>query len=132
MTFQGEQRALPANPVRWFEIYVENMDRAKRFYEALLGVVLQPLPHATEEMLVFPGGSESAGCPGALIHMPGVAPGGNSVLVYFGCDDCEIMAARAIAAGGEVHKATTPIGPYGHIALLLDTEGNMFGVHSAK
>lgn len=28
------------NPVGWFEIYVDNMDRAKQFYQSILAVNL--------------------------------------------------------------------------------------------
>ena len=31
------------NPVGWFEIYVQDMDRAKAFYEKLLGIKLSKL-----------------------------------------------------------------------------------------
>ena len=30
-----------SNPVVWFEIYVQNMERAKAFYEAVLAVKLE-------------------------------------------------------------------------------------------
>lgn len=132
MSCQGERQAAPSNPVRWFEIYVEDMARAKPFYEALLGVTLTHMPNPDMEMWAFPGEPKSYGTTGTLVRMPGVAPGGNSVLVYFGCDDCELLVSRAVAAGGKVHKGKTSIGPYGHIALLYDTEGNMFGVHSSS
>ena len=32
------------NPVCWFEIYVQDMPRAKAFYEGVLGVTLDRLP----------------------------------------------------------------------------------------
>ncbi len=32
------------NSVGWFEIYVEDMDRAKKFYEAMLDLKLEKLP----------------------------------------------------------------------------------------
>ena len=35
-----------SNPVNWFEIYVQDLDRAKAFYEAVLGIELNPLPGA--------------------------------------------------------------------------------------
>jgi hypothetical protein len=36
------------------------------------------------------------------------------------------------AAGGKVHREKMSIGPYGFIVLAVDTEGNMFGLHSMK
>lgn len=32
------------NPVGWFEIYVQDMQRARTFYEVVLGHQLQALP----------------------------------------------------------------------------------------
>ena len=39
------------NPVGWFEIYVQDMDRARQFYEVVLGTALAPLgPTASRHM----------------------------------------------------------------------------------
>lgn len=128
---------MATNPVVWFEIYVADLARAQRFYEAVLGIRLQTMPLPAPqpgapamEMLFFPGDPERAGCAGALVRMEGVPVGGGSTMVYFSCADCEVEAARAAAAGGKVFKPKTSIGPYGHIALIVDTEGNMVGLHS--
>ncbi|MFM7000002.1 MAG: VOC family protein [Limnohabitans sp.] len=122
-----------SNPVGWFEIYVHDLPRAQAFYEAVFGQPLYPLPNASEsnpQMLVFEMNSEGYGAAGALVHMPGLKPAGNSVLVYFSCADCAVEAAKAQAAGGQIFKPKTAIGAYGHIALVMDTEGNMIGLHS--
>jgi hypothetical protein len=34
----------PRNPVGWFEIYVQDMDRAKSFYESVFQIQLGALP----------------------------------------------------------------------------------------
>jgi predicted enzyme related to lactoylglutathione lyase len=34
--------------------------------------------------------------------------------------------------GGRIHRPKLSIGPYGFITLAVDTEGNMFGLHSMK
>jgi predicted enzyme related to lactoylglutathione lyase len=119
------------NPVGWFEIYVQDMSRAKAFYEATLGVQFSRL-ESPVEMFAFPMSRESSGASGALVHMPGFASGANSVLVYFVCDDCAKEAAKAVEAGGKIQKEKMSIGPYGFIALVNDTEGNMVGLHSMK
>jgi predicted enzyme related to lactoylglutathione lyase len=119
-----------SNPVGWFEIYVDDMARARAFYESVLQVSLQPLEGGGPDMLTFPSGMESYGAGGALVRMEGMKAGGNSTLVYFSCKDCAVEEARVAAAGGRVHKSKWSIGPYGHIALVMDTEGNMLGLHS--
>jgi predicted enzyme related to lactoylglutathione lyase len=120
------------NPVRWFEIYVQDMDRARRFYEAVLNVRLERMPAGDLEMCAFPGDRSLHGTRGALVHMTGVRSGGNSTLVYFACDDCAIEAGRIPAAGGTVHREKMSIGEYGHIVLAIDPDGNMIGLHSMQ
>lgn len=120
------------NPVGWFEIYVQDLARAKRFYEHVLGIELTKLesPIAELEMLAFPMNMGVGGASGALAKMDGCPSGGMGTLVYFTCDDCATEASRVEAAGGKVCKPKFPIGPYGFIAILMDTEGNMVGLHS--
>lgn len=120
------------NPVGWFEIYVQDMDRAKRFYETVFGVQLSPLDSPGMEMWAFPMQSDGYGASGALVCMPGIPSGGNSVFVYFSCADCAVEAGRVVGAGGTIQKEKMSIGQYGHIALVLDTEGNMIGLHSMQ
>lgn len=118
-----------ANPAGWFEIYVADMERAKAFYTAVFGYELNRL-ESPVELWAFPMHSNGYGASGALARMPGLEPGGNSVIVYFGCADCAVQSARAAEAGGAIVKPKFSIGQYGHIALVRDSEGNMIGLHS--
>jgi predicted enzyme related to lactoylglutathione lyase len=120
------------NAVGWFEIYVQDMTRAKKFYEAMLHTKLEKLNSEKPELWSFPGNMTGYGAPGALVKMQGVPSGGNSTLVYFSCADCAVEAKRAVAAGGRIDKPKFAIGQYGFIALVFDTEGNLFGLHSMK
>ena len=122
---------MAGNPVGWFEIYVDDMRRARTFYEAVLSIRLERLDAAVE-MWAFPMRAEKAGAPGALVRMDGFRAGGNSTIVYFTCDDCATEARRAADHGGRVVKDRFAIGRHGHIALVLDTEGNMIGLHSMR
>jgi predicted enzyme related to lactoylglutathione lyase len=120
------------NPVDWFEIYVENMDRAKEFYEGVLNVELSPLENAGVHLCTFPMEVNGSGAAGALVKMEGFASGGNSTLVYFRSQDCSIEEKRVSNFGGRVQKNKRSIGEHGFISLVIDTEGNMFGLHSMK
>lgn len=120
------------NPVGWFEIYVQDMERATKFYRSVFQAKLEPLKNPGMEMWAFPMNMESAGASGALVKMPGFPSGGNSTLVYFSCVDCATEAGRVVKAGGRIQKEKFAIGEYGFIALAVDTEGNMFGLHSMK
>jgi predicted enzyme related to lactoylglutathione lyase len=118
------------NPGCWFEIYLQDMARARKFYEAVLGTALQKLDSPGMEMFAFPMEMDVPGASGALVKMEGLPSGGNSTVIYFACDDCGVEAARVAKAGGKVFKEKFSIGEYGFIALATDTEGNMFGLHS--
>lgn len=102
------------NPVIWFEIYVENMPRARAYYERVLGITLENLKNPDSlqelEMWAFPMKMDHVGAGGALVKMNGMRPG----------------------SGGTLFKARMPIGEYGHIALIPDIEGNLVGLHSMQ
>jgi len=120
------------NPVGWFEIYVKDMARATKFYQAVFEVKLEKLPAPDIEMWAFPMSMERSGAGGALVRMQGFEASGNSVLVYFTCEDCAVEASRVKQAGGRIQKEKTSIGEYGFIALVIDSEGNMIGLHSRR
>lgn len=122
------------NPVAWFEIYVQDLESAKRFYESVFQVTLQKLnaPFPEIELWGFPSNMSSYGTTGALVKIEGVPSGGNSTIVYFHCEDCAEEQGRVVGCGGHVHRPKMPIGEYGHISLVVDTEGNMIGLHSMQ
>lgn len=126
----------PINPVCWFEIYVQDMERAKSFYQAVFKTTLEELPSPDPdlEMWCFPGlgCQDQPGCPGALCKMKDKDSGGGGTIVYFSCRDCAEEEARVVPAGGSVHLPKMAIGEHGHISLVIDPEGNMIGLHSLE
>lgn len=121
---------MKSNPVGWFEIYVQEMPRAKAFYKTVFEVELKPLASGDLEMWAFPAELDRWGAGGALVRMAGCTSGFAGTLVYFSCADCAVEEARAAAAGGKVQRAKMSIGEYGFISLVVDTEGNLIGLHS--
>ena len=120
------------NPVGWFEIYVQDMARAKTFYEKTLEVTFEKLESPDIEMWAFPFNMEAPGAAGALVKMAGKDSGSGGTIIYFSCADCAVEAGRAAQNGGKVVKEKFSIGQYGFIAFVEDTEGNVIGVHSIK
>lgn len=125
------------NPVNWFEIYVQDMERATSFYEAVLHIQLDklPIPDAMEEdatfqMTTFPFTETEPNASGALVKAAGVESGGSGTMVYFTCDDCQVEQSRVVKAGGKILKEKFSIGDYGYCTICQDTEGNTFGLHS--
>jgi len=122
-------------PIVWFEIYVDNMERAIKFYETVMDVKLEELPNPTNDpmqMNSFPGDMESYGANGALVLMEGISAGGNSTIIYFGSKDCTTEENRVEQAGGKIFRPKMSIGDYGFVTLFFDTEGNMVGLHSME
>lgn len=121
------------NPVSWFEIYVQDMERAKNFYQETFRVELQPLtsPDGFEiELWAFPMEMDLPGSSGAIVRMPGKNSGGGGTIVYFSCADCAVEAARAVQSGGRIQQEKSAIGEYGFMALVMDPDGNLIGLHS--
>ena len=117
------------NPANWFTLYVRDLARAKAFYEAVFQIALEDLPvEGTDARYCkFPSDPDAPGCSGMLCHDPQqpFTPG-NTVLLYFACDDCAIEAARAAQHGGKVLIGKTAIGnDYGF-------DGNRIGLYSAQ
>ena len=122
-----------SNPVTWFEIYVEDLARAKAFYESVFDCSL--LPEKTDgsfEACRFPGQMPGNGAIGSLIKHPMRKPSLEGTMVYFHCDDCATQSELAKKNGGQVFRSKWNIGQDGFIAIIGDTEGNAIGLHSFK
>ena len=125
---------MSGNPVGWFEIYVQDIERAKKFYETVFETQLQKLnaPFPEIELWSFPMEQNQYGTTGALVKMKGVYSGGNSTIIYFHCNDCSVEESRVTKSGGRIERSKMAIGEYGFISLVFDTEGNIIGLHSMQ
>ncbi|MCC6289290.1 MAG: VOC family protein [Chitinophagaceae bacterium] len=124
-----------SNPVGWFEIYVDDMDRATKFYESVFKTKLEQMSDPTNQsmqMKSFPGNMEGYGTPGALVKMDGMKAGGSNIIIYFACEDCAVEQGRIEAAGGKICNPKISLGEYGFCSIVADTEGNTIGLHSMK
>jgi uncharacterized protein len=119
--------------VGWFDIYVEDIDRAQTFYEAVLNTKLSSMDDPNDPtvlMRAFGDDFVSHGAGGALVQLAHAQPGPGGSMVYFSCDDCEVEQGRVVAAGGTVVRPKFSIGQHGSVSIVTDTEGNMIGLHS--
>ena len=120
------------NPVGWFEIYAQDIERAKAFYEKTFQVTLEHLENPDVELWAFPMLPERPGCSGAIAKMKGKDSGRGGTIIYFSCADCSVAAARAAENGGHIERAKFSIGEFGFICFITDTEGNRIGLHSKQ
>lgn len=121
--------------VGWFDIYVDDIDRAQRFYETVLGTTLTTMDDPNDpsvKMRAFADDYQSHGAGGALVQIEHAAPGPGGTAVYFSSDDCAAEEGRVSDAGGSVMRPKFSIGEHGFVSLAIDTEGNMIGFHSTR
>jgi len=66
------------------------------------------------------------------VKLERASPGIGGSMVYFSSPDCAVEQARAEEAGGSVVRPKFSIGDHGFVSLIMDTEGNLVGVHSVR
>ncbi len=114
----------------WFEIPVSNFDRAKAFYESMLGRSIERMEMGPTVMGFLSTDPDAVG--GAIVFSEEATPSQQGTTVYFsGGDDLAPMLARVVKSGGTVVIPKTEIGNnFGFFAHFIDTEGNKIGLHS--
>ncbi|WP_318308897.1 VOC family protein [Flagellimonas crocea] len=123
------------NMVGWFEIPVADMDRAKKFYEAVFQVAIELQDFGGTKMGWFPADHGKPGAAGSLIqNKDWYKPSENQgVLIYFNSLDVQKELDRIEANGGKIVQSKTQISPeIGFMAVFLDTEGNRIALHSRQ
>lgn len=121
-----------SNPVGWFDIYVSNLDRAKKFYETVFNVQLTDLPIEWGKQSLFPFDHESPNISGALVEKADFILNGNNTVVYFETEDCITEEKRIGELGGKIVRPKMSIGEFGFVSIFIDSEGNTMGLHSRK
>ncbi len=119
-----------ANMISWFEIPVEGFDRAKKFYEKLLGITIEE-QEVGGALMGFLGNRQD-GITGAIVKHEWYRPSENGVLIYLNAgDDLNPMLTRAEIGGAQVLMPKTKISDdVGFMAVFRDPEGNRIALHS--
>jgi predicted enzyme related to lactoylglutathione lyase len=120
------------NANNWFEIPVQDMDRAQRFYETLLAQPLRREPMGPQTLAVFPYAEGTVG--GALLAGPQVNAPAAGVLVYLNAGEHLAPALGRLAeAGGHIvtPRVDLPDG-MGAFVHFIDSEGNRVGLHAER
>lgn len=113
----------------WFEIPATDIERAKKFYDAIFLMDTQIMDLGGLKMGIFP----FSGVGAALCQHEAYQPSNtHGVLVYLDANpDLNEVLNRVEAAGGKVLRTKTQISPeHGFMAVFLDTEGNRLALHS--
>jgi uncharacterized protein len=122
------------NAVGWFDLAVDDLERAVAFYEAVFQQRLEPMgdPTGETQMRAFPADMKASGAGGALVKSPHARPGVGGTTLYFSVEDCSVEEGRVVAAQGTVVRPKFSIGSFGWVSLCRDTEGNLFGLNSMR
>jgi predicted enzyme related to lactoylglutathione lyase len=117
--------------ISWFEIPVNDMDRAKTFYETVFEITIHVQDFGGTIMGWFPFEDNKLGAPGSLIQQQSYVPSQEGSLVYFSSDNVANQLGRIEKAGGKLIQDKTEISPeHGFMGVFIDTEGNRIALHS--
>ncbi|HED33145.1 MAG TPA: VOC family protein [Gammaproteobacteria bacterium] len=117
------------NAINWFEIPVNNYERAIDFYETVLDIQLKREKMEDVDFAIFP--ADETAIAGALIKADFQKPDKQGCLVYLNAEGMMDEAIqRAKQKGGDVYMGKTSIGENGYIPHISDSEGNKIALHS--
>jgi predicted enzyme related to lactoylglutathione lyase len=124
----------PVNTLNWFEIPVNDFDRARQFYSRLFDYEMRDILAGPNRRGFLPHDEQGGGIGGAIVHGPDYIPSQRGCLVYLNAgDDLDIVLARVPDAGGQVVQDKAPVSEeneLGYYAIIRDTEGNRIALHS--
>ena len=113
----------------WMDIPVDDLDRACAFYAAVLGIEVHQESFGEVKFAVLAHDDGNGGC---LVHRDaGAKPTAGGPMVYLNADGRIHQACKLVEKlGGKITTAVHAIGPHGFRALIEDSEGNTFALHS--
>lgn len=112
-----------------------NLDRAIKFYSAILGQEVSKMSEGGFEYGLLPHEEQNASgclCVGSDSAGSQNKPSQTGPLIYLSVEgrlDHAVNAAKA--NGGKVLEEKHQIGPHGFRAVVLDSEGNRIALHSS-
>ena len=118
------------NPnIVWYDIPALDLDRAIRFYSAVLGSPVEKEENDGVGLGWLP--TSDGGRMGCVCVVEGFNPSADGVMIYFNVNGRLKEAMTAVRSnGGTVQSDVHSIGAYGFRAEVLDSEGNCIALHS--
>jgi predicted enzyme related to lactoylglutathione lyase len=120
-----------------FEIYADDLDRAKKFYSDVFGWEYTDWSGVTGTpyfgVMTAPQGSTEPGINGGMMKRIGPAPVEGQAVTGFvstiQVENIDESISKIENAGGRVALAKYNLGDMAWQAYYKDTEGNIFGIH---
>jgi predicted enzyme related to lactoylglutathione lyase len=119
----------------WTDIPVTNLDRAIKFYSAVLGQEVSKMAEGGFEYGLLPHQEQNASCC-LCVSSDSVGnknqPSQTGPLIYLSVEGRLNDAVKAAREnGGKVLEEKQQIGPHGVRAIIVDSEGNRLALHSS-
>ncbi len=118
------------NPVNWFELPAENIERAIKFYRDVFGYDMSAQNFGGLTMAFFPMDPKLPGAGGALVQHEMYKPSYKGTMIYFSVDNIEGVLQKVSNYGGSVINEKSSIGEFGFVAHFEDPEGNRVALHA--
>ena len=126
---------MSADTLCWTDIPVTNLDRAIKFYSAVLGHEVRKMSEGGPEYGLLPHDEQNASgclCIGADGKGDKNQPSETGPLIYLSVEGRLDDAVKAVKPnGGKVLQEKQQIGPHGFRVLIIDSEGNRIALHSS-
>lgn len=124
-----------SNRVVHFEIYADDVNRAKMFYETAFDWKVTKWQGPTDYWLITTGDKQEPGIDGGLMKRMGPPPAGENPITAYVCtigvDSVDKTVDVVTKAGGKVALPKTSVPGIGWLAYVTDTEGNILGLMSS-
>lgn len=118
------------NRAVWFDIPVDDLNRAAEFYRNVLAIHVQVESFNEMSFAVLEHKDGNGGC---LVPRTSEISSDGGILLYLNVDGRIADAvAKTEALDGKVIEPIHAIGPHGFRAIILDSEGNRVALHSTS
>jgi hypothetical protein len=116
------------NRAVWFDIPVANLDRASKFYAAVLDIKVDIIDSDGFTFAVLEHDEGNGGC---LVPSESEITATQGIMLYLNVNGrIKDAVSKVSAFDGKVTQATHAIGPHGYRAVIIDSEGNRIVLHS--
>ncbi len=117
-----------SNRVVWFDIPVADLDRAAKFYRAVLSIKIDKEKFGETSFCILEHNESIGGC---LVIRENEVSANQGILVYMNVNGrIKDAISEVDKNNGKVIEPVHGIGPYGFRAIVLDSEGNRIALHS--
>lgn len=121
-----------SNPVVYFEIPVNDIERAESFYSAVFNFSFEKEIIDHYEMALFPFEEKNSGITGALAKGDVYKPTKDGIIIYFKTESIDATLEKVLQHEGKIIYPKRIDEKYGFaVAEFEDSEGNRIALHQS-